>query len=213
MKVIFCLCFSTLLLGFTASAQFKGTVTYLNTYQSKIEGASDAQLESYFGKKRFFYIQDDFYKSITHGEKETLELYRGDTNRTYYKEEGNDTVYWVNAINEYVKVIDYAVEPSSETVLGVKCKKLTVKTSIGDFIYYFSEKKYPIAPASYKDHNYSHWGLYTSIAKAVPLKIIYDYKGLATVISTAVEIKEGALDSSVFKVPEGLYSKERNIKL
>lgn len=188
-------------------AQFIGTVEYRNFYVSKTEGLSSTELKNLLGKKRVFYIDGSYYKAITYGEHESQELYRSEDNKVYYKESTIDSVYWVDASNKYVEIESYKICSSEKTVLGVKCDKLTIHTNLGTVIYYYSNR-FPIDPAAFEKHHYGYWDLYTSLAKAVPLKIVYEFEDF-TLTTVAIRINEEAIEPKNFDIPKGPLIKKK----
>lgn len=191
----------------SAQAQFFGKVTYQDNYKSKNPNISSSDFEKFTGSKREFYLQGAFYKDVHYGELESVMLYRGDSNRIYSYNVGADTIFWMNALDDTLsKVLDFKIEDSDEVVLGLKCKKLTIKSQLGTSIYFFSDH-YLINPADFKNHRLNFWNFYTSKCKSVPLKIIYEGEEI-TLTSIAIKVDQVKLKADVFKTPFG-YLKKR----
>jgi hypothetical protein len=159
------------------------------------------------GSKREFYLQGTFYKDVHYGELESVMLYRGDANKIYTYNVGADTIFWMDASKDTLsKVLDFKVEDSNEVILGMKCKKLTVKSQLGTSIYFFNDH-YSIDPADFKNHHLNFWNFYTSMCKSIPLKIIYEGEEMIYT-STAVKVDQAKLEPDMFKIPSG-YLKKR----
>jgi hypothetical protein len=97
------------------------------------------------------------------------------------------------------------VEDSNEIVLGLRCKRITIKSQLGTTTYYFNEM-YSINPADFISHRLEYWNFYTAKTKSVPLKIVFENKDVK-MISTAVNVERMNLEDSVFKVPPGFLKK------
>lgn len=201
MKQILLLIIFILCIACSLKAQFKGKVEYANSYKSKLEGLNIEEIENLLGKKRIYYLQESFYKSITYGEQESQELYNSDENRVYYKETNSDSIYWVDASRKYIEVDGYKMDASEERILGFKCDRLIIQSKLGIITYYYN-RRFPIDPEKFKKHHYSSWDLYTSLAKAVPLKIVYEFDDF-TLTSIAISVVEKAVDPKVFEIPKG----------
>lgn len=182
---------------------FSGKVSYVESYVSNDPNLSVADVENLLGTKRDFYIQGQFYKSVSFGNTNRTLLYRGDENRIYRFEGEGDTVYWKQAvaIDSLSNTIDISVEASDEIVLGLKCRKIKFISRSVVTTYYFN-KRYGIDPEAFRNHKLESWDLYTRVARAVPLKIVLQTPKL-TVSSTAVKIEGLDLADSVFERPPG----------
>jgi len=201
------LLFLLLTLSINAQSQFTGKVTYQDSYKSKDPNISGSDFEKFMGSKREFYLQGAFYKDVHYGELNSVMLYRGDSNKIYNYNVSADTIFWMDAAKDTLsKILDFKIGDSNEVILGLKCKKLTIKSQLGSFIYFFNDR-YVINPADFTNHHLNFWDFYTSKCKSVPLKIIYE--GVDIVLtSTAVKVDQAELDGDTFKIPSG-YLKKR----
>jgi hypothetical protein len=188
------------------NAQFSGKITYQDAYISKSPNVSSDNLEKLIGTKRELYIQDANYESIYWGETKSTMLYRGDENKLYRFNNGADTIFWIDASRDTLfNHAEYKLSNSDETVLGLVCKKLTIRSKLGVTTYYFNSV-YSIDPLRFRQHHFDGWDLYTAYAKSVPLKIVFEGE-LASSVSTAVKIEPAKLDSIIFKCPPGILRK------
>jgi hypothetical protein len=187
-------------------AQFSGKVTYQEAYRSKTPSIPVAAFEKFVGTKREFYTQGAFYKSVHSGELKSVIMYRGDVNKAYRFNEGADTIFWLDASRDTLsRVSNPKVEDSNEIILGLKCKKITIKSQVGTTTYYFNST-YSIDPADFKNHHVEYWDFYTATTKSVPLKIIFEGTEMGFT-STAVKIEPMKLTDDIFKVPPGYLKK------
>lgn len=137
-----------------AQIQFSGKITYRDSYQSKNPNISSSDFERFMGSKREFYLQGSFYKDVYYGELESVMLYRGDVNKLYSHNVGADTIFWMDALRDTLsKVSEIKIEDSNEIVLGLKCKKLRVRSELGTSIYFFSDR-YFVNPTDFKNHHF-----------------------------------------------------------
>ena len=195
------------LIASATHAQFSGKITYRDSYVSKNPSISSADFEKFIGSKRELYIQRSFYKDVHYGELESVNLYRGDANRVYRYNIGSDTIFWMDASRDTLsKVLDFKMEESDEIILGMKCKKLTVKSQLGISIYFFNDH-FSIDPTDFKNHHLNFWDFYTSKCKSVPLKVIYE-SGEIILTSTAIKVDPINLRSDIFNIPSGYLKKK-----
>jgi hypothetical protein len=189
-----------------AKAQFSGRVLYEESYNSKTAEISVSDLEKFIGTKRELYIKGPFYKHVHNGVFKSVMLYRGDENKLYRFNEGADTILWMDASRDTLsKISATKIESSKEVILGLKCKKIEVKTPLGTTTYYFNDA-YGINPQDFENHRIEYWDFYTSVARAIPLKIVFEGKEIS-LVSTAIKIDSMKFDSKTFDVPLGYLKK------
>jgi len=187
-------------------AQFTGKVIYQDSYQSKNPAISSSDFERFVGTKREWFIQDSFYKSLRNGKFKSTMLYRGDENRLYKFNAGADTILWMDASRDTLtNSSEVKVESSNEIILGLKCKKIKIVTQLGITTYYFSDA-YRMNPRNFMNHHLESWDFYTSMAKAIPLKIVFESKEM-NFVSTAIKVEPMRLSKSIFDVPQGYLKK------
>jgi hypothetical protein len=181
---------------------FYGKVTYDESYESIHPNISAATLEKLLGTKREFFIENEFYKSIYHGDIKTTVLYRGDINRIYRFKDDNDTIYWMDAAIDSLSIInEFTLEESGGIVLGLPCKKLMLTTKRGITTYYFNDQ-YRLRSEPFAYHGVESWSFYMSTTKALPLQIQFETQEI-TVTSTATKIEKMKLPEGTFEIPNG----------
>jgi hypothetical protein len=178
---------------------FEGTITYKNTYFSKIPSFSDQQLTSVMGDRQEYYLKGGNYKSVTNGTYSNLQIYKASDNKLYHQLGISDTLYWIDGAKENDPIKKHQISKSEETVLGVKCDVLTIETATGTASFYFNPK-YAVDPDLFKNHNYVNWNFVMEQIKAVPLKFEIETPQFR-LISIATEIKPQKLDDKVFDLP------------
>jgi len=195
-----------ILLTLNAFSQFTGEVVYREAYEIKIPGISSADFQKHAGDTRHLYIQNGFYKNENNSPSFNQWIYRGDENRIYFIEKNSDTIKWYDAsVRKYEKTSFTQVEKTDEVILGKKCKKLTLKSNVSTVTYYFSND-YPLDSKVYARHFFESWNLYTSLAEAIPLKVVLETKEMKAT-STAIRIEPKIIPKSVFEVPKRVLKK------
>ncbi len=133
----------------------------------------------------------------------------GDENRIYFFKNNPDRIVWCDAsLRKFEKTSFTAVERTDEVILGHKCKKVTLRSESSTVTYYFSDA-YPLDPRGFAQHFFDSWNLYTSLAKAVPLKVVLEVRGMK-LTSTAIRMESKPIDRSVFEVPKGILKEMHN---
>tara|TARA_R110000782_G_scaffold94646_2_gene178478 strand:- start:505 stop:1140 length:636 start_codon:yes stop_codon:yes gene_type:complete len=182
------------------SQSFEGKVIYQNTYESKTPNVSNEQLNLLMGTLQEYVIKEGDYKSIFNGQFNQFQLYRSDKNKLYNKFSNAEALFWSDGAIDGEKVVDLNIIKNKETVLGINCDELTMKTTKGVYVYYYNAK-YSINPEFYKGHLFGNWYFYVKESKAVPLKIIMDTPEFKST-STAIKIEEYKVDSAYFELPK-----------
>jgi hypothetical protein len=182
------------------SQSFEGKVIYQNTYESKTPNVSNEQLNLLMGTLQEYVIKEGDYKSIFNGQFNQFQLYRSDKNKLYNKFSNAEALFWSDGAIDGEKVVDLNIIKNKETVLGISCDELTMKTTKGVYVYYYNAK-YSINPGFYKGHLFGNWYFYVKESKAVPLKIIMDTPEFKST-STAIKIEEYKVDSAYFELPK-----------
>ncbi|UOY08888.1 hypothetical protein L0P88_10115 [Muricauda sp. SCSIO 64092] len=180
--------------------EFEGKIIYKNTYESNTKGVSDNQLNSLMGTIQEYVIKGGNYKSSVNGSFNQYQLYRSEENRIYNKFSNAEALFWSDASIEGEKILSIDVKEDQETILGVSCDKLIMKTTKGSYIYFYSSK-YPINPTLFREHIFGNWYEFVKRAKSVPLKIIMNTLEFKS-ISVAIKLESLEVDSSFFDIPE-----------
>mgnify|MGYP001234641014 CR=1 FL=1 len=182
------------------SQNFEGKVIYQNTYESKTQNVSNEQLNLLMGTLQEYIIKDGNYKSIFNGQFNQFQLYSSVENKLYNKFSNAEALFWSDGAIEGEKVVDLNIIKNKETILGVNCDELTMKTTKGVYVYYYNAK-YSITPDFFKGHLFGNWYFYVKESKAVPLKIVM-YTPEFKSTSTAIKIEEYKVDDTYFELPK-----------
>ncbi len=184
----------------SVSQNFEGKIIYQNTYESKTSGVSNEQLNLLMGTLQEYVIKGGNYKSTFNGQFNQFQLYRSIENKLYNKFSNAEALFWSDGTIEGEKVVDLNIIKDKETILGINCNELTMKTTKGIYIYYYNAK-YSINPELYKGHLFGNWYFYVKESKAVPLKIIMDTPEFKS-ISTAIKVDEYKVEDTYFELPK-----------
>lgn len=185
----------------SANAQsFEGEILYNIKYHSKSPNITDEQLGKNFGteQKELIATNGD-YKNIFNGNIIKEQLYKSKENKAYTLLTSSDTWYYEDYGINKDKALSFEFSEGVDTILGLNCNVISVKTETG-YIKFFFNEKYPIDPELYNKHLYGNWYYIISKTKAIPLKVIYDTPGFV-MISEAVVVEDKKLSEINFKLP------------
>ncbi len=185
---------------------FKGEITYSNTYESKSEQLTNEQLTAMLGTTQHYFTKNGNYKSETNGTFFLWQTYINKENRLYSKMAASETVYWNDCSIQGDKVIKADIRKNAETVLGKSCDEITLVCESGIQKYYFNTSL-AVNPDLFKNHKFGNWYDFISRSKAFPLKIVIENPQFKmTSIATKVEPKD--IPDSFFKLPEGVKTEQ-----
>jgi hypothetical protein len=180
------------------SQSFDGLIRYSNNYDSKDNNISSEQFNYLLGTKQIFAIKSGNYKSVFNGKFIKLQIYRSDENRNYSLTAKSDTLYYEDYSKNIDKALSYEIKKNQDTILGVPCDLIIVKSLNSTTSIYFNSK-YSVDPEVYKNHKYGNWHYIISKTKSLPLKIINETdKFIMT--SVATEIIPMKLEDNVFEI-------------
>lgn len=180
------------------SQSFDGLIRYSNNYDSKDNNISSEQFNYLLGTKQIFAIKSGNYKSVFNGKFIKLQIYRSDENRNYSLTAKSDTLYYEDYSKNIDKALSYEIKKNQDTILGVPCDLIIVKSVNSTTSIYFNSK-YSVVPEVYKNHKYGNWHYIITKTKSLPLKIINETdKFIMT--SVATEIIPMKLEDNVFEI-------------
>jgi hypothetical protein len=154
------------------------------------------------GGKQAYYIKGAHYRSVTDGSLVQVQVYEPRTNRVYNQRPGNDTLYWVDAAANPDVVVSWSIRRNADSVLGIPCDVLELKTNNGSVAFYYSER-YRLDSAGFKRHRFGNWDFLATKGGALPLKTIVE-NGQFRMESVATAIKPMVLGDAFFAIDERL---------
>jgi hypothetical protein len=180
------------------SQSFEGKLVYRINYESKSSRVSSSQLNSLMGTKQLYAIKEGNYKSVFNGVFMKVQIYRNDENRNYSLTAKSDTLYYEDYSKNKDKALSYEIKKNQDTILGIPCDLIIVKSVNSTTSIYFNSK-YSVDPEVYKNHKYGNWYYIISKTKSLPLKIINETdKFIMTNVAT--EIIPMKLEDNVFEI-------------
>jgi hypothetical protein len=211
MKKVFLLTWCVFATSFIhAQTSFEGYVVYKiepqnpnkqlitdSVFYQRIKKVMSGQLYSI---QKYFYKGDTYKSEVGVETKKTYQVFKSKEKRLYTWQQGVDSTIWVNSEKYSDKIKEVKQLPEEEVVLGIKCKKIVVISTIGETTYWYNPNKYKISYEAFKTHTYGNWNEYLKIAGALPLK--FEVKGkMFYIITTATEVKEIKVKDSEFDLP------------
>ena len=190
----------------TSAQIFQGSITYNNTYVSKLPNITDKQWGTMVGTIQEYFIKDGDYKSVTNGTYVSWQLYIQSENKIYTRMGASGSVIWRAGDKNDDMVLKSELKPSAAQLMGYLCDELTLTWKSGIQKYYFSPRL-GVDTKLYSKHLFGNWYAYLSKANALPIKSIIETPQFI-MTSTATAIKPGRLDDSIFRLPAGAKAEE-----
>ena len=158
-------------------------------------------LESELGTNVKTYIKNGYYKEFSESSFMSIQLFRYDENRIYFKHQiQSDTLIYLSTISKEEPPFEYEIYPKSEMVLGILCDKLVITEKDVTKTFYYSAK-YSLNSEYYKNFTYSNKNEILKIMKAVYLKLVMEYNPFIVEI-VGTRIKREKLSEEVFELPK-----------
>lgn len=199
-KRILCLCYLIFLWVSSHAQTFEGIIKYHNFYQSKLANLKSEQLNSLMGTSQEYYLKNGDYKSVFNGSFIKAQIYFGKENKAYNLTAKSDTLYWEDYSKNKDEAISYQIQNNKDTIMGIVCNIITIKTAKSKTDYYYNAK-YGVNPTLFSFHSYGNWYYIVSKVKALPMKTVYENEQFI-LTSTAVEIKPMNLSEKIFVIPD-----------
>jgi len=175
--------------AFGQTNSFTGLIIYDYQFQNPVTGEDiSEQMAHFLGKEQHYYINDHSYKS--YNENGNLgQLYNSKTNKYYFVNPGSGQLMELDAANSSSEKVSVHHLDETETILGMQCKKLTVKTESSETTYWYSPQ-IKVNRTVYENHHFGDWATYMNASSgALPLKFVVKNQNY-TWTSTARELKE-----------------------
>jgi len=193
------------------SQTFEGWITYklelMNPSPQMIPDSSWKQVvkeslgERGYMIQKYYYKKDKYMSEIDAGKKTGFQLYNTKDKLLYAWQVNSDTAVTIDSRqikDSFVEIID---NPETETILGIACKSITVKSKMGQMKIWYNSDYFKMDAALYAGHLYGHWEPILKKIKCLPLKI--EQKGFpARIIQTATAFKEEPVDDNKFTLPK-----------
>lgn len=182
------------------SQEFSGEIVYKQSCESKNPEIPSDVITSYMGDRHNYFYSNGNYMSIVNGNREKTSLYLAQDEKLYNYSKGRDSINVIDTSHENEKLIRYELNENVANILGRSCDELIMYTEKSIVKYYF-DPNLRIDPKHFKNHIYSHWNLYTKLAKSLPLKYIMEFNEFVAT-GEAIEIKKYEINEDFFALPE-----------
>jgi hypothetical protein len=180
---------------------FEGKITFENEFVIKTDKVDRRYLEELFGLRTESFMKEGNFFERYDGGYMLEQVYLKEENRTYYKKDHSDTLYWLDASLPGQKIIKVEINPKKEKILGIDCDEMITYYANKTVSYYFNSDTLRINPDWYKDFTSTNKNLNSRRMKAVYLKYKIEYTDfIATVIATSISHQK--IKDELFVIPE-----------
>lgn len=178
---------------------FEGKIIYDLIVKDKTGKTPKAQMAMVMGTEQVYTIKGNKYKSETNGMMKMTQYYTGNDS-LFNQIHGVDKLLFVDVKTNFDEMLSYEITENAETIAGIACDLLTIKSK-GGTIQYFYNKKYAVDPRHFAEHEYGFWKFCIEKTQALPLKCISDNDDALYMEATAKEIVAMKVADSVFELP------------
>jgi hypothetical protein len=180
---------------------FEGKITFKNDFVIKSNKVDRRKLEEFFGLRTdFFFKEGDFFERYDGGYM-LEQLYLKEDNKTYFKKDTSDTLYWLDAGLPAQKIRRVEINRKKERILGIDCDEMITYYDNKTVSYYFNSDTLRINPDWYKNFTSTNKNINSRKMKAIYLKYkIENADFIATVIATSISHQK--LTGDLFIIPE-----------
>ncbi|MCK6617635.1 MAG: hypothetical protein L6Q51_08320 [Cyclobacteriaceae bacterium] len=199
-----------------ANTSFQGIITYIQDLEVggafKKMGITKEMLMAEINKegKWFDTLWVNYrlgnYAQFGNNKAQTTKVYDPSDNIIYtFELTGNDLCSVQEAVDltlggeadkPTVTVVDSAV-----TIMGLPCKIIRMKWSLGQYDYYYNETQARVNPELFANHTSEGFAEFLKMSGSLPLQIVKSVMGM-DIIQTAVDIQQGSVDRNAFNIPE-----------
>ena len=180
---------------------FEGKITFKNNFTSKSKQVNGSQLNVLMGTEQDYFIKANNYASLFNGRFIKKQIYSSAESRGYTITGQTDTAYWEDYKLNKDSMLTHQIILNKDTVLGIPCNLLIVKSKSSTSMYYYNSDTLIIDPNIFKNHNYGNWYNVVLITRCIPLKTIFENEQFQ-MVSEAVKIEKGMVDDKIFDLPD-----------
>lgn len=201
-----------ILISTVSTAQsFEGWITYkmeaLNPNKEMFPDSLWHQiLKEQFGEsesitQKYFYKNDKYVSEIKSEKVNGFQAFDNNNKLIYSWALNSDTAITLDTrkyLDELIEIVD---NENTETILGIVCKSIIVKSKLGQMTIWYNKDYFKIDAALFKGHKYGHWESILQKIGCLPLKM--EQKGLMThLVQTAIDFKEETINDNQFVIPK-----------
>jgi len=184
----------------SCSKYFEGTINYKTEYSNVRAPMTVEMMKEQNGETSVLHFKKGNYlETYDAGEMKSQLFLRKEAKIYWESTYETNTYYWsrINLNNE--EVLDYKITKNKETILGVVCDELMLKTNKGEKYYYYNSD-YPIKAKWYEGFTDAQKNFASEKMEAMYLKFISKNKFFTTEV-IATDIKPGKVSEDIFKLP------------
>ena len=181
---------------------FEGKIIYKNTFTDPLRGVDiTTDMKYLYGLEEHFYINQYNYKAYNEQGRMT-KLFNAADN-IYYRIKATGKAIAIDATKMSSPKPEISHSDSSISVLGRKCKMVTLTTPAAEIIYFY-DTTLTVNKYSFMYHKLGNWNSYIEASGAsMPLKFIIITKDWIQV-SEAISIDRITLQDTDFVLPDGI---------
>lgn len=198
-KLIFIALIVAWLPAFGQSNNFTGKIIYEYQFQEpQTEKDITNQMSQSFGKEQHYFVNAHNYKAYDENGK-LKQLYNSDTNKYYFENPNTGQLMVLDAKTTIAEIVSVQHSDETKEILGRLCKKVTVKTTRDETVYWYSSE-IKVNPENFTNHKFGGWSTYLKETNgALPLKYTVKNPNF-TWITTVTDIKEMELNKTDFAI-------------
>jgi hypothetical protein len=188
----------TLTAAVATGKEFSGRITYVQRYANPQTGAELKDLGGEpLDREQIYEIDGRNYRSFNeHGR--LIQLYRAEENAYYFVRRGEPIKR--DAAEEIAPVLGVRQVGETVTVLGRRCRRIDIETSLGTDTFYFDPAGPRVDPTAFRQHALGGWNRYLEgTGGALALKMILRNSAFVVTIE-ATSIAQASFAVSDFQL-------------
>jgi hypothetical protein len=194
---------------FAVCQSFEGMITYeMEAHNPMPDQMTDEEFNAEMGGNlkhvMSYYYKEDKYKSVLEETQATV-LYEPTEMKIYSYTVGQLEGGWFDA-KKGVEIQEIIKLEEIDTILGIPCQAIQVKSELMTVTYYYSAK-YRVEYEKFKGHKYGFWEAYLKETCGLPLKSVSKMP-FFHISLTATDIQEMELDDAIFELPKDIKMQE-----
>jgi hypothetical protein len=154
-----------------------------------------------YGLQKCYYKKDKYRTEIDAGKDQGIQIFNPKNHLLYSWELDGDTATTIDTRKYVDKFKEFLASDLTDTIMGIPCKSIILKSSMGKMTVWYNSDYLKIAPATYKNHEYGHWAKILEKTGCLPLKIEQNVF-MIKMTQTAIEYKETPLNDKLFELPK-----------
>jgi hypothetical protein len=154
-----------------------------------------------YGLQKCYYKKNKYRSELDAGKEKGVQLFNPKNHLLYSWKLEEDTATTIDTRKYIDKFKEFVPSELTDTIMGIPCKSITLKSSMGKMTIWYNSDYFKIAPDSYKNHVYGHWAKIIEQTGCLPLKIEQNVF-MMKMTQTTIEYKEMPLSDKLFELPK-----------